>query len=132
MELEQLTAEIFDNYEEKHMAILGDALSTSRKQAERIIAKYNTRGLSKEDIESLKNRIVKKEVDNFMKFVEQNKDILDAPLTDEQKFNKLFARHNNPAFSKQKREYVKNRIRRHINDDNVGKILIKLADDLKI
>ena len=131
MKLEQLSAEIFDNYEEKHMDILGDALATSRTQADQILAKYNTKGLSKEEIDQLKERIVKREVDTFMKFVEQNKDVLDAPLTDGEKFHKLFERYNNPAFSKREREYVKNRIHRHIYDNNVGKILSKLANDLK-
>ena len=132
MNYEQLVLEIFDDYDKKHRAILGDVLATSEMHADRILAKYNTKKLSAEQVENLKKLIVQKEVDEFMLFVEQHKDVLDSTLSDQQKFAKIFARMDSPELSQDDREYLKKRIRRNIYDNEVSKILLDLAKKLKL
>ena len=132
MNYEQLVLEIFDDYDKKHRAILGDVLATSEMHADRILAKYNTKKLSAEQVENLKKLIVQKEVDEFMLFVEQHKDVLDSTLSDQQKFAQIFARMDSPELSQDDREYLKNRIRRNIYDNEVSKILLDLAKKLKL
>lgn len=132
MNYEQLVLEIFDDYDKKHRAILGDVLATSEMHADRILAKYNTKKLSAEQVENLKKLIVQKEVDEFMLFVEQHKDVLDSTMSDQQKFAKIFARMDSPELSQDDREYLKKRIRRNIYDNEVSKILLDLAKKLKL
>ncbi|MBQ2804608.1 MAG: hypothetical protein IJD18_00965 [Clostridia bacterium] len=132
MNYEQLVLEIFDDYDKKHRAILGDVLATSEMHADRILAKYNTKKLSAEQVENLKKLIVQKEVDEFMLFVEQHKDVLDSTLSDQQKFAQIFARMDSPELSQDDREYLKKRIRRNIYDNEVSKILLDLAKKLKL
>lgn len=132
MNYEQLVLEIFDDYDKKHHAILGDVLATSEMHADRILAKYNTKKLSAEQVENLKKLIVQKEVDEFMLFVEQHKDVLDSTLSDQQKFAQIFARMDSPELSQDDREYLKKRIRRNIYDNEVSKILLDLAKKLKL
>lgn len=132
MNYEQLVLEIFDDYDKKHRAILGDVLATSEMHADRILAKYNTKKLSAEQVENLKKLIVQKEVDEFMMFVEQHKDVLDSTMSDQQKFAKIFARMDSPELSQDDREYLKKRIRRNIYDNEVSKILLDLAKKLKL
>lgn len=132
MNYEQLVLEIFDDYDKKHRAILGDVLATSEMHADRILAKYNTKKLSAEQVENLKKLIVQKEVDEFMMFVEQHKDVLDSTLSDQQKFAQIFARMDSPELSQDDREYLKKRIRRNIYDNEVSKILLDLAKKLKL
>lgn len=131
MSFEQLVEEIFRNYENKHRDILGDVLLTSAQQAERILAKYDLSALTTEQVNQLKKMIVKREVDNFMNFVDNNKDILDGDFTDKQKFAKLFERFDNPTLTEAERDMLKKRIHRHIYDNEVGKILCNLVDNLK-
>lgn len=132
MNYEQLVLEIFDDYDKKHRDILGDVLATSAMIADRILAKYNTKKLSAEQVENLKKLIVQKEVDEFMLFVEQHKDVLDSTLSDQQKFAQIFARMDSPELSQDDREYLKKRIRRNIYDNEVSKILLDLAKKLKL
>lgn len=132
MNYEQLVLEIFDDYDKKHRAILGDVLATSEMHADRILAKYNTKKLSAEQVENLKKLIVQKEVDEFMMFVEQHKDVLDSTLSDQQKFAQIFARMDSPELNQDDREYLKKRIRRNIYDNEVSKILLDLAKKLKL
>ncbi len=131
MTFDQLVSAIFDDYENKHRDILGDVMATCRQQAERIVSKYDTTELSQEEIDRLKDMIVKKEVSTFLQFVEQNKDILDGDFSDRQKFRLLFERHDKPSLSEQERTLLQKRIRRHIYDNEVCKILQDLVDDLK-
>lgn len=132
MNYEQLVLEIFDDYDKKHRAILGDVLATSAMIADRILAKYNTKKLSAEQVENLKKLIVQKEVDEFMLFVEQHKDVLDSTLSDQQKLAQIFARMDSPELNREDREYLKKRIRRNIYDNEVSKILLDLAKKLKL
>lgn len=132
MNYEQLVLEIFDDYDKKHRAILGDVLATSAMIADRILAKYNTKKLSAEQVENLKKLIVQKEVDEFMLFVEQHKDVLDSTMSDQQKFAQIFARMDSPELSQDDREYLKKRIRRNVYDNEVSKILLDLAKKLKL
>lgn len=131
MSFEQLVEEIFHNYENKHKDILGDVLLTSAQQAERILAKYDLSALTTEQIEQLKKMIVQHEVDIYMNFVDSNKDVLNGKFTDKQKFEQLFERYDNPLLTDDERTLLKKRIRRHIYDNEVGKILCNLVDNLK-
>ena len=80
----------------------------------------------------MKKLIVQKEVDEFMLFVEQHKDVLDSTLSDQQKLAQIFARMDSPELSQDDREYLKKRIRRNIYDNEVSKILLDLAKKLKL
>ncbi len=130
MNYEQLVLEIFDDYDKKHRDVLSDVLCTSSMHADKILAKYNTKKLSAEQKENLKKLIVQKEVDEFMLFVEQNKDVLDSDLSDNKKLETILARMDSPDLSQEDRQYLKKRIRRHIYDNEVCKILENLAKKL--
>ena len=131
MNFEQLVAEIFDDYQNKHKDILGDTLITSAQQAEKILAKYNTSKLSPEQKEQIKKMIVQREVEEFSTFVQQNKDILEADLSDNEKFRQLLTKHDNPHLTEEERVFLKKKLRRHIYDHTVSHILIDLVNNLK-
>lgn len=131
MNFEQIVEEIFNDYDNKHHDILCNVLATSEQIAKRILDKYNTKKLTADELERLKKLIVQREVGEFLVFVERNADILDAELTDNEKFKQLFARHDKPSLTEKERTLLKKRIRRHIYDNEVCKILADLADKLK-
>ena len=105
-------------------------MMTSKQHAEKILAKYDTSKLTKEQFDQLKQLIVDREVKEFLEFVEHHKDVLDSDMTDGEKFRVLFERCDNPHLTEKERTLLKKRIRRHIYDNEVCKILSKLVDDL--
>ena len=131
MNFEQLRLEIFDNFENKHKDILDDSDIVSRVKAEKIIAKYDTKNLTSEQIENLKQEIVDKEVKIFMEFVEENKEILNSSLTHQEKLDALLSKYATPDLSEKEYTILKNTINRHIFDNEVGKTLINLVDNIK-
>ena len=131
MTYQQLYDKIFDNYDQHHYDILCDALITSAQQADKILAKYDTSNLTQEQHDQLKRAIVQKEVERFSQFVQQNKDVLDAEITDNQKFALLFEKYDNPSLTEKERHLLKQRIHRNIYDKNVCNILQNLVDNLR-
>ena len=131
MNFDQLVEEIFDDYQNKHRDVLADILITSAQQADKIVAKYNTSNLSPEQREQLKKMIVQREVEEFSTFVQQNNDILEADLSDNEKFRQLLAKHDNPHLTEEERVFLKKKLRRHIYDHTVSHILLDLVNNLK-
>ena len=131
MNFDQLVEEIFDDYQNKHRDILADILITSAQQADKIVAKYNTSNLSPEQREQLKKMIVQREVEAFSAFVQQNKDILSANISDNEKFCQLFAKYDKPHLTEEERAFLKKKLRRHVYDHTVCNILQDLLNNLK-
>ncbi|MBE7088647.1 MAG: hypothetical protein E7370_03915 [Clostridiales bacterium] len=132
MNFEQLTAEIFENYYQKHKKILDDNTVNSQVQAERILAKYDTSNLTEEQIKILKDKIVKKEVDEFILFTSENEEILDSKFTYQEKLEILLAKYDNGDLSNEEYKSLKSKISRHIFDFETAKVLEELAIKLKL
>lgn len=130
MNYQQLLEKIFADFDNAHYDILCDVMMTSKQHAEKILDKYDTSKLTKEQFDQLKQLIVDREVGEFLEFVERHKDVLDSDMTDGEKFRVLFERCDNPYLTEKERTLLKKRIRRHIYDNEVCKILSKLVDDL--
>lgn len=130
MTYQQLLHKIFTDFDQTHYDILCDVLLTSEQHADKILAKYDTNDLTQEEFDRLKKLIVDREVGEFTVFITRHKDILDSDMTDNQKFKLLMERCDNENLTQKERTLLQKRIRRHIYDDNVGKILLKLVDDL--
>lgn len=130
MTYHQLLQAIFTDFDNTHYDILCNVFATSEMHADKILAKYDTSKLTKEEFDRLKKLIVDREVGGFLVFVKRHEDILDAELTDNEKFRLLMERCDNPNLTEKQRTLLQKRIRRHIYDNEVGKILSKLVDDL--
>lgn len=130
MTYKQLLREIFYDYDNTHYDILCDVLLTSEQHADKILAKYDTSKLTQEEFDSLKKLIVQREVGEFKVFIMRHQDILDSDMTDNQKFKLLMERCDNVNLTPKERTLLQKRIRRHIYDNNVGKILADLVDKL--
>ncbi len=131
MNFEQLTNEIFENFEQKHMEILCDSNLTSQQMAQKILAKYNLDELSNEQVELLRQQIVQREVDSYLQFVQDNKHILDANLSFKQKLQALMTKYANNNLSPKQLDLLKNRLIGHIYNNETTKILQKLMDGSK-
>ena len=132
MNFEQLAYAIFENFEQDHAEILCDSMITTETKAEKILAKYNLKKISQEQIEAIRKEIVRREVDIFMQFVADNKEVLDGDFTFKQKLNILMEKYMFDGMTDKQISMLRSRISRHIQDNEVGKILSKLADDLKL
>ena len=130
MNYHQLLEKIFTDFDNTHYDILCDVMMTSQQHADKILAKYDTSNLTKEEFDQLKQLIVDREVGEFLVFVERHKDVLDDDLTDAEKFRVLWERCDNPSLTEKERTLLKKRIRRHIYDNEVCKILADLVDKL--
>ena len=126
MRFEELTFEIFSDFEEKHRDIWNDFTIHSREKAERILAKYNTQALTDAQVEELKAKIIKKDVDEYMAFVAENREVLDSERSYGEKLSALLAKYDTGKLSEQEYAILKGRIARHIYDDEVSKTLMKL------
>jgi hypothetical protein len=126
MRFEELVIEIFSNFEEKHRDICNDFTIHSREKAERILSKYNTQALSDAQVEELKAKIIKKDVDEYMAFVAENREILDSERSYGEKLNALLAKYDAGKLPEREYAILKGRIARHIYDDEVSKTLMKL------
>ena len=113
MNFHQLLEKIFTNYDQTHYDILCDVLMTSEQHANAILAKYDTSELTQDEFDRLKKLIVNREVGAYLVFVGRHKDVLNGDLSDKE------------------RTLLQKRIRRHIYDNEVTKILQNLVDDLK-
>ena len=131
MNFHQLLEKIFTNYDQTHYDILCDVLMTSEQHANAILAKYDTSELTQDEFDRLKKLIVNREVGQYLVFVGRHKDVLNGDLSDKEKFRVLMERCDNPALSEKERTLLQKRIRRHIYDNEVTKILQNLVDDLK-
>ena len=131
MDFEQLKNEIFDNFEEKHKDILDNSDIVSKIKAEEILKKYNTNQLSDEQIEELKKLIVDKNVKIFTEFVKDNENILNSDFTHQQKLNILLSKYATENLSEEEFTTLKYKINRHIFDNEVGKILTDLVNNIK-
>ena len=131
MDFEQLKNEIFDNFEEKHKDILDNSDIVSKIKAEEILKKYNTNQLSDEQIEELKKLIVDKNVKIFTEFVKDNENILNSDFTHQQKLNILLSKYATENLSEEEFTNLKYKINRHIFDNEVGKILTDLVNNIK-
>ena len=89
MNFEELSAEILNNYRQKHKDILQDTTVNSQVHAERILAKYDTKYLTKEQIEFLKGVIISREVEDFLAFTSENEDVLNSNFTFQKKLKIL-------------------------------------------
>ena len=67
-----------------------------------------------------------------MQFVADNKEVLDGDFTFKQKLNILMEKYMFDGMTDKQISMLRSRISRHIHDNEVGKILSKLADDLKL
>ena len=132
MKFEELEKEIFDNYYTKHREILMDVETNSQQKADAILSKYNLRGLKKEQVKKLKDSIVKKEVDFYMAFVKDNEEVLNSSLSYQEKLDILLKKYSWEGISTDEKSTLKSLISRQIYDNEVSKILEKLAKDLKI
>ena len=130
MTYKQLLRDIFYDYDQTHYDILCDVLLTSEQQAEKILAKYDTSQLTQDEFANLKKLIVQREVGEYMVFITRHKDVLDSDMTDNEKFALLMEKCDNANLTTKERTLLQKRIRRHIYDHNVGKILQNLVDDL--
>ena len=79
---------------------------------------------------NLKKLIVQREVGEYMVFITRHKDVLDSDMTDNEKFALLMEKCDNANLTTKERTLLQKRIRRHIYDHHVGKILQNLVDDL--
>ncbi len=131
MNFEQLTNEIFENFEHKHVEILCDSNLTSQQMAQKILAKYNLGKLSNEQVQLLRQQIVQREVDGYLQFVQDNKQILDANLSFKQKLQALMTKYANDSLSPKQLDLLKNRLIGHIYNNETTKILQKLMDGSK-
>ena len=132
MKFEELEKEIFDNYYTKHREVLMDVETNSQQKADAILSKYNLRGLKKEQVKKLRDSIVKKEVDFYMAFVKDNEEVLNSSLSYQEKFDILLKKYSWEGISTDEKSTLKSLISRQIYDNEVSKILEKLAKDLKI
>ncbi len=130
MNFHQLLEKIFTDYDQTHYDILCDVLLTSEQQANKILAKYDTSGLTQDEFDRLKKMIVNREVGEYLVFVERHKDVLNGDMPDKEKFRILVERCDSPTLSERERTLLQKRIRRHIYDNEVTKVLQKLVDDL--
>lgn len=130
MTYKQLLRDIFYDYDQTHYDILCDVLLTSEQQAEKILAKYDTSQLTQDEFANLKKLIVQREVGEYMVFITRHKDVLDSDMTDNEKFALLMEKCDNENLTTKERTLLQKRIRRHIYDHHVGKILQNLVDDL--
>jgi hypothetical protein len=131
MNFHQLLEKIFTDYDQTHYDILCDVLMTSEQHANAILAKYDTSEITQEELDRLKKLIVDREVGEYLVFVERHKDVLNGNLSDKEKFRVLMERCDNPSLTERERTLLQKRIRRHIYDNEVTKILQNLVDDLK-
>ncbi len=131
MNFHQLLEKIFTDYDQTHYDILCDVLMTSEQHANAILAKYDTSEITQDEFDRLKKLIVNREVGRYLVFVERHKDVLNGDLSDKEKLRVLMERCDNPALSDKERTLLQKRIRRHIYDNEVTKILQNLVDDLK-
>ena len=130
MTYKQLLRDIFYDYDQTHYDILCDVLLTSEQQAEKILAKYDTSQLTQDEFANLKKLIVQREVGEYMVFITRHKDVLDSDMTDNEKFALLMEKCDNANLTTKERTLLQKRIRRHVYDHHVGKILQNLVDDL--
>ena len=130
MTYKQLLRDIFYDYDQTHYDILCDVLLTSEQQAEKILAKYDTSQLTQDEFANLKKLIIQREVGEYMVFITRHKDVLDSDMTDNEKFALLMEKCDNANLTTKERALLQKRIRRHIYDHHVGKILQNLVDDL--
>ena len=131
MNFHQLLEKIFTDYDQTHYDILCDVLMTSEQHANAILAKYDISEITQDEFDRLKKLIVNREVGQYLVFVERHKDVLNGNMSDKEKFRVLMERCDNPALSDKERTLLQKRIRRHIYDNEVTKILQNLVDDLK-
>lgn len=131
MNFEKLNNEIFENFEEKHKEILNNVDFVSRKKAEEIIAKYDTKELTDEEIETIKSKIIQIEIDEHNKFIEENKDIVDSNLAHPEKMEKLMSKYSSPDMSEEEKHTLKCKLSRYVFDNEVNKTLLKLVEDIK-
>ena len=131
MNFHQLLEKIFTDYDQTHYDILCDVLMTSEQHANAILAKYDTSEITQDEFDRLKKLIVDREVGQYLVFVERHKDVLNGNMSDKEKFHILVERCDNPALSDKERALLQKRIRRHIYDNEVTKVLQNLVDDLK-
>ena len=132
MKFDELEKEIFDDYYAKHREILMDTETNSQQKADAILSKYDLCGLQKEQVKKLKDSIVKKEVDFFMAFVKENEKVLNSSLSHKEKLDILLEKYSWDGISTNEKNTLRNMISRQIHDNEVSKILEKLAKDLKI
>jgi hypothetical protein len=132
MKFDELEKEIFDDYYAKHREILMDTETNSQQKADAILSKYDLCGLKKEQVKKLKDSIVKKEVDFFMAFVKENEKVLNSSLSHKEKLDILLEKYSWDGISTNEKNTLRNIISRQIHDNEVSKILEKLAKDLKI
>ncbi len=132
MKFDELEKEIFDDYYTKHREILMDTETNSQQKADAILSKYNLRGFKKEQVKELKDKIVKKEVDFYMAFVKENEEVLNSTLSYQEKLQILLEKYSWEGISTNEKNTLRNMISRQIYDNEVSKIIEKLAKDLKI
>jgi len=131
MNFEELNEEIFENFNEKHKDILNNYDIVSRKKAEEILAKYDTKNLTEEQIETLKSKIIQIDIDDHNKFIEENKDIVNSSMQHNEKMEKLMAKYSSPNMTEEKNYNLKCKLSRYIFDNEVNKTLLKLVEDIK-
>ena len=129
MTYEQLKAEIFDNYENKHSNILME-YEISQVIAEKIVEKYDTSSLTTQEVKQLVEDIKKKEIDDFLEFTKRHKELLDSKLNHFDKIKALMEIYDDGNLSTKQLEQLKFRLSRAIFDYETSKTLEKLAKNL--